>query len=67
MKVKIYLEFEGLGERLKQARMEKGISQAELARRLGVTRAWISHLEAESPTGDAISSELLLKILEELK
>lgn len=67
MKVRIYKEFENLGEKIKQARIEKGISQAELARRLGVTRAWISQLESESIKGEVISEELILKIVEELK
>ena len=35
-----------LGKKLKQLRMELGVTQAQLAQRLGVTVTRISHMEA---------------------
>lgn len=38
-----------LGALLKQARRRRGMSQAELAERAGVTRQWVVAFEAGSP------------------
>lgn len=53
-----------IGERLKEIRESKGISQAELARRIGMSRAAISRYES----GDRqnISAETLFMLLEAL-
>lgn len=34
-----------LAMRLREARLEQGLSQAELANRIGVSRRWVSQLE----------------------
>ncbi len=38
-------EAEKLGRNLKRIRMEKGISQGDIARELGVSRGFVSNLE----------------------
>jgi transcriptional regulator with XRE-family HTH domain len=44
------------GERLKETRIARGLSQADLAQRLGMTRQQISQLEkADNPTSDVLS------------
>lgn len=50
-----------LGEALRRARADKGLTQVELADRLGVTRMTISRLE----NGEAVSLETALRALSE--
>ena len=49
----------GVGELIRQNREKKGISQSELAKRLGITRSFMSKLEKEQRT---ISTDALIKI-----
>ena len=44
-------------------RQELGLSQAELARRAGVSRKWISEFEMGKPTAELV---LVLRVLNEL-
>jgi transcriptional regulator with XRE-family HTH domain len=44
-------------------RMDLGMSQAELAKRTGVSRKWIYEFEAEKPTAEC---GLLLRVLDAL-
>ena len=39
-----------VGRLLRQARVDKGWTQQQLARRLGVTRQWVAAVEAGAPT-----------------
>lgn len=39
-----------LAMRLKEARQEQGLSQAQLANRIGVSRRWVSQLESGKKT-----------------
>lgn len=39
-----------LAMRLKETRLEQGLSQAELADRIGVSRRWVSQLESGKKT-----------------
>ncbi|GAB2456612.1 hypothetical protein GCM10027062_41100 [Nocardioides hungaricus] len=50
-----------LGQVIRRARVERGLTQAELAARLGVNRMTISRLEA----GDAVSMETAMRALSE--
>ena len=50
-----------LGERIRRARLEKGLQQDELADRLGVTRMTISRLER----GQSVSVDTALRALSE--
>ena len=48
---------DGIGERIRQRRIEKGISAAELARRAGVSKGYLSEIEtgqAPRPSGDVL-------------
>ena len=49
----------GVGDLIRLNREKRGISQSELARRLGITRSFMSKLEKEQRT---ISSDTLIKI-----
>ncbi len=44
-------------------RLDRGLNQAELARRTGVSRKWISDFEAGKPTAEF---GLVVRVLEEL-
>ncbi len=44
-------------------RLDRGLNQAELARRIGVSRKWISEFEAGKP---AAEFGLVIRVLEEL-
>lgn len=48
-----------LGERIKQARIKKGLSQTELGEKCGVTPSMISFIES----GEKIPSVAVLKIM----
>jgi HTH-type transcriptional regulator / antitoxin HipB len=50
-----------LGERVRRARLEKGLQQDELADRLGVTRMTVSRLER----GQSVSVDTALRALSE--
>jgi HTH-type transcriptional regulator / antitoxin HipB len=50
-----------LGQRIRTLRVEKGLDQAELAERLGVTRMTISRLER----GESVSVDTALRALSE--
>ena len=50
-----------LGRVIRRARVERGLTQAELAERLGVNRMTVSRLEA----GEAVSMETALRALSE--
>lgn len=44
-------------------RLDRGLNQAELARRVGVSRKWISEFETGKPTAEF---GLVIRVLEEL-
>lgn len=47
------------GERIKQARVARGVSQAELATAVGVSNSYLSHIEAgRRPVSDTILSQI---------
>ena len=52
-------EPEGIGEKLKRLRLEEGITQAQLARRAGLTRRTLSHIE-RNVTEPHMSTRLML-------
>jgi HTH-type transcriptional regulator/antitoxin HipB len=54
---------EQLGSAIRLKRLERGISQVDLAQRLGVERKWIIKLEAGNPKAEL---GLVLKALAEL-
>lgn len=51
-----------LGERIKTLREAEGWSQGELARRAGITQAYVSQLETGKRTGESIGVEVLQKL-----
>lgn len=55
---------EGLGERIRDHRMRADLTQAELARRAKISKAYLSELEGES--GRRPSADLLLRIADAL-
>ena len=55
-----------LGERIRQRRSEKGLSSAELARRAGISKGYLSELENGGATAPKPSAEILYRIAREL-
>lgn len=61
----MYLEidYEKLGQRIKEKRLEKGLSQEDLADRIDLSRSYISHVELGSKNA---SLETVVRIANEL-
>jgi transcriptional regulator with XRE-family HTH domain len=58
------MEFYKIGEKIKELRKEKGLTQEQLASSCGTTRQTLSKLEKGSI--DKVSLQLFIKILEAL-
>jgi transcriptional regulator with XRE-family HTH domain len=58
------MEFYKIGEKIKELRKEKGLTQKQLASNCGTTRQTLSKLEKGSI--DKVSLQLFIKILETL-
>ncbi len=51
-----------IGERIRQLREERGLSQAKLERMTGIKRTYLSHLETGSKNHDNPTYNTLVKI-----
>lgn len=59
---------EALGQAIRTRRLEKNLSQAELAQQMGVERKWVVRLEAGNPAAEIGNVIKAMKILDlELK
>lgn len=57
-----------IGKSIKVALAQKGMSQAELAKRMGITHTWVSALankpKASTPTVEALAAQFDMKVSE---
>lgn len=59
-----FLDWEKIGEKIKEARIKKGLSQTDIAKAIGVSNAFICQLESGKKR---MSAENLLKLSKVLK